>query len=331
MPESHYTVPAAHRLHPRYATEALRRGEAEAEITADQLVYPVFITDRDKARQPIEAMPGQHRWAVDRLDELLEPHVASGLQAVLIFGVPTRGKDAHGTTADADNAPAIRAVRHIRKRFPSLRVITDVCLCAYTDHGHCGILNDDGTIDNDASIARLAEIAVAHARAGAHVVAPSDMMDGRVGAIRHALDECNIEGVEIMSYAAKFASVFYGPFRDAAKSTPTFGDRRAYQLPPAARKLALDAVARDIVEGADYVMVKPAGPYMDLIREAREQASVPVACYQVSGEYAMLHHAAQAGAFDLRTAVLETLTGFRRAGADYLITYFAPEVLKWLT
>jgi porphobilinogen synthase len=276
-------------------------------------------------------MPGQYRWSIDRMDELLEPCVARGLPAVLLFGVPTQGKDARASAADRDDTPALRAVRHLRNRIPGLRVMTDVCLCAYTDHGHCGLLNEDGTIDNDASVQRLAEMATAHANAGAHVVAPSDMMDGRVGAIRHALKADGLNEVEIMSYAAKFASVFYGPFRDAAKSAPAFGDRRAYQLPPAARRLALDAVARDIEEGANAVMVKPAGPYMDLIRETRERVQVPVACYQVSGEYAMLYHAAEAGAFDLRAGVMESLVGLRRAGADILITYFAPEVLKWLT
>jgi porphobilinogen synthase len=221
-------------------------------------------------------------------------------------------------------------VRHLRKTFPGLQVITDVCLCAYTDHGHCGILEEDGAVNNDATIARLAEVATAHAQAGAHVVAPSDMMDGRVGAIKQSLRTHGLAGVRVMSYAAKFASSFYGPFRDAAKSAPAFGDRRAYQLPPAARQLALAAVDRDIKEGADVVMVKPAGPYMDIIRETRERTSVPVACYQVSGEYAMLYHAARAGAFDLQTAVMESLTGFRRAGADLLLTYFALDVLDWL-
>jgi porphobilinogen synthase len=206
--------------------------------------------------------------------------------------------------------------------------MTDVCMCAYTDHGHCGILQEDGSLDNDATVHRLAEIATAHAQAGAHVVAPSDMMDGRVGAIRKSLDSHDLKSVQVMSYAAKFASAFYGPFRDAAKSAPSFGDRRCYQLPPAARKLALRAVDRDIEEGAEMIMVKPAGPYMDIIRETRERTQLPVACYQVSGEYAMIIHAANAGALDLQGAVLESLTGFRRAGAEMLITYFAPDILN---
>ncbi len=322
-----YSVPEAHHLHPRYATEELRAREAEAEVAAEDLVYPLFITDRPGAREPIDAMPGQYRWSVDRLEEVVAPLVRKDLRAVLLFGVPTGHKDGRGSNADT---PVVEAVRLLRKTLPDLQVITDVCLCAYTDHGHCGILKPDGTIDNEASIARLAEVATAYAEAGAHIVAPSDMMDGRVGAIKHALAVHGLGHVEVMSYAAKFASCFYGPFRDAAQSAPAFGDRRAYQLPPAARKLALDAVRRDIEEGADQVMVKPAGPYLDIIRETAEAVTVPVACYQVSGEYAMLHHAAAAGAFELRTAVMETLTGLRRAGAARLITYFAPRVLDWV-
>jgi porphobilinogen synthase len=330
MNHTPYQIPEAHRLHPRYATDALRAREAEGEVSIERLVYPLFVTDGTGVREAIGAMPGQYRWTPDRLEEALAPMVEAGLPAVLIFGVPSEGKDAKASMADAPSNPAVLAVRKLRELFPNLRVMTDVCLCAYTDHGHCGILNADGSLDNDASVTRLAESATAYAEAGAHVVAPSDMMDGRVGAIRHALDARGLTPVEVMSYAAKFASCFYGPFRDAAKSAPSFGDRRAYQLPPAARKLALDAVDRDIAEGAASVMVKPAGPYLDIIRETRDRVSVPVACYQVSGEYAMLYHAARAGSFELKPAVLEALTGFRRAGAEILITYFAPEVLEWL-
>ena len=318
------------RLHPGYGHETLRGWQAEATLEPRQLVYPIFVTDRPRAREAIAAMPGQYRLGVGRLRETLAPMVKDGLAAVLVFGVPGGGKDGAGSGADRDDAPVPCAIRELRSAFPGLLVMADVCLCAYTDHGHCGILRANGSLDNDASIVRLAEIAVAYARAGAQVVAPSDMMDGRIGAIRYGLESEGLDGVAVMSYAAKFASCFYGPFRDAAKSKPAFGDRRAYQLPPAARRLALRAVDRDVREGADFVMVKPAGPYLDLIRDVRDRVSVPVAAYQVSGEYAMLHHAAASGAFDLRTAVLESLTGLRRAGADVLISYFTPQVLKWL-
>ena len=325
-----YTIPDDHRLHPLYATKALRDKQAEASLEAGHLIYPVFVTETTNAKEIIEAMPGQHRWSVDRLKEMLTPLVEENLQSVLLFGVPTSGKDSKGSSADVDDSPVVRATRTLRETFPHLHVMTDVCLCAYTDHGHCGILNEDGSLNNDASVERLAEIATAYAKAGAHVVAPSDMMDGRVGAIKHALKESGLDSVKVMSYAAKFASSFYGPFRDAAKSAPSFGDRRAYQLPAAARQLALKAVDRDIAEGADMVMVKPAGPYMDLIRETKNRVTVPVACYQVSGEYAMLYHAAKAEALDLETAVMESLTGLRRAGADSIISYFTPDVLKWI-
>jgi len=327
---STYPVPEHHRLHPRYATEELRRKEAEAAVAAGDLIYPLFVTDRDGAKVPIEAMPGQYRWHPARLFELLDEPIRAGLKAVLLFGVPNGGKDAQGSRADEPGTPVIQAIKTLRERYPDLRVITDVCMCAYTDHGHCGIVNSDGSMNNDATVTRLTEVATAYARAGAQVVAPSDMMDGRVGAIKQSLTAHRLDDVHIMSYAAKFASCFYGPFRDAAQSAPAFGDRRAYQLPPAARKLALDAVARDVEEGADSVIVKPAGPYMDLIRETRKRVRVPVAGYQVSGEYAMLYHAAAAGAFELRTAVMETVTGLRRAGADFVITYFAPRILEWL-
>jgi porphobilinogen synthase len=319
-----------HRLHPGYGHAVLRAWQGEGAPQPERLVYPVFVADRPRAKESIDALPGLHRWGVRRLREALKPAVRDGLRAVLVFGVPDSGKDARGAGADRSDAPVPRAIEELRAAFPDLLVIADVCLCAYTDHGHCGVLRADGTIDNAASVERLAEIAAAYARAGAQVVAPSDMMDGRVAAIRAALDAGGGERAAILSYAAKFASCFYGPFREAAKSHPARGDRRAYQLPPGARGLALRAVDRDVAEGADFVMVKPAGPYMDLIRDVRNRVSVPIATYQVSGEYAMLRHAAAAGAFELRAAVMESLIGLRRAGADILITYFAPDVLRWL-
>jgi len=252
---------------------------------------------------------------------------------VLLFGVLTKEdtkKDPSGSIALDENSPVSRGIKVLRKSFPDLLVIADVCLCGYTSHGHCGILNQDGTIDNGKSIEMLAEVALAYAKAGAHVVAPSDMMDGRIAQIKKLLNQNGLLGkVAVMSYAAKFASCFYGPFRDAAHSAPSFGDRKAYQLPPS-RGLALRAVQRDIEEGADFVMVKPAGPYLDIIKEVRDLVHTPVACYHVSGEYAMLWHAAKANCFDLKTAVFETLKGMRRAGADIIITYYTPRLLEWL-
>lgn len=317
-------------LHAGYGHDLLRVWQNENPVVVSQLVYPLFVTDQPDARETIEAMPGQYRWGIHRLEKALKSPIEKGLRAVLLFGVPSGEKDGRGSLADHQDTPVIHAVQKLRKLFPNLLVITDVCLCAYTDHAHCGILNEDGTVDHQASIQRLAEIATTYARAGAHVVAPSDMMDGRIGAIKQSLRDNALDHVAIMSYAAKFASHFYGPFRDAARSAPAFGDRRSYQLPPAARGLALRAVARDVAEGADMIMVKPAGPYMDIIREVKNRIQQPVACYQVSGEYAMLHHAARAGAFALKPTALESITGLRRAGADIIITYFAPELLDWI-
>lgn len=318
------------RLHPGYGHEVLRLWQSGVSLDVGRLVYPVFVTDRQGSCEEIASMPGQYRRGVDRIEEALLPLVKKGLRAVLLFGVPSKGKDPSASGAIQPDGPVPAAVRRLRRAIPDLLIATDICLCAYTDHGHCGIMHPDGSLNNDASVKRLAEMAVVHAQAGAHIVAPSDMMDGRVGAIRQALLQAGLDQTAILSYAAKFASCFYGPFREAAESAPAFGDRRAYQLPPAARGLALRAVERDVREGADFVMVKPGGPYLDLVRDIKNTVRVPVACYQVSGEYAMLWHAAQAGAFDLRAAVLESLTGMRRAGADILITYFAPQVLDWL-
>ena len=318
------------RLHAGYGHPVLRAWQGGSGPAWDpvRLIYPLFVSSRAHAHARIAAMPGQSRWGVDRVEEALAPLVERGLRSVLLFGVPHGRKDPEGRGADDPKGPVPRAVARLRRAFPDLLVVTDVCLCAYTDHGHCGILRADGTLDNEASVARLAEVAGAYAEAGAQVVAPSDMMDGRVGAIRRRLDASGLESVAILSYAAKFASCFYGPFRDAAQSKPAFGDRRAYQLPPEARHLALRAVLRDVAEGADAVMVKPGGPYQDIIRDVRDAVRVPVLAYQVSGEYAMLYHAASAGAFDLRAAVEESLLGLRRAGADAIVSYFTPLVLR---
>lgn len=317
-------------LRPGYSHPVLRTWQADGGPSPDRLVWPLFVTEGDRSREPIMSMPGQFRWGVSRLREALDKPIAGGLRAVLLFGVIREGKDARGRRADDGSGPVIRAIRALRAAYPDLLVIADVCLCAYTDHGHCGLLRADGSVDNDATIARLAEIAVAYAAAGAHVVAPSDMMDNRVAAIRAALragEPASVRDVAILSYAAKFASCFYGPFREAASSAPEFGDRRAYQLPTASRRLALRALRRDVDEGAQAVIVKPGLPSLDILRDAREAVSVPVLAYQVSGEYAMLCHAAAAGAFDLRTAVHETLEAFHRAGAAAVITYFAPRLL----
>ena len=325
-----YDIPAIDRLHSGYSHPVTRAWQSEANLRIDQLVYPLFLIDGDNAQEEIHAMPGQFRWSVDRLVDALTPLVRKGLKAVLLFGVPTDGKDAQASHADHDESPVIRGVKTLRAAFPDLLILCDVCLCAYTDHGHCCIFDEHQRMDNQASIRRLAEIAVNYARAGADVIAPSDMMDGRIGAIQQGLHEAGLDQVAVMSYAAKFASCFYGPFRDAAHSAPSFGDRRAYQLPPASRGLALRAIQRDAEEGADFIMVKPAGPFLDLVREARDTVDQPIACYQVSGEFAMLHHAAEAGAFDLKPSVLEALNGMRRAGATIIITYFAPQLLDWL-
>ncbi len=318
-------------LHPGYGHEILRVWQADGGPAANRLVWPLFVTDKPAAREPIEAMPGQFRWGIGRLHEALDKPVAAGLRAVLIFGVPRDGKDATGSRADSDRSPVIRALSSLRAAYPELLLIADVCLCNWTDHGHCGLLRPDGTIDNDATIARLARIAAAYAQAGAHVVAPSDMMDNRVAAIRAALREAGQSACAILSYAAKFASAFYGPFREAARSAPAFGDRRAYQLPPAARRLALRAVRRDVDEGADAVIVKPGLPYLDLVREVRDAVPVPVLAYQVSGEFAMLWHAAAAGALDLRAGALESLAAFHRAGASAVVSYLAPMLIEWMS
>ncbi|CAM9269425.1 unnamed protein product, partial [Lampetra planeri] len=322
-----------------YHHAVLRRWQGNgAAFSADNLVYPLFVTDDADGLEPIASLPGLARYGVNRLGPVLEPLVTNGLKAVLIFGVPaklpkvTAWVRGLGLAADCPACPAILAARALRALFPGLLVACDVCLCPYTSHGHCGILRADGTLDNEASCQRLAEVALAYAKAGCQVIAPSDMMDGRIGAIKRILiDNGMANQVSIMSYSAKFASCFYGPFRDAAKSAPAFGDRKCYQLPPGARGLALRAVERDVREGADVVMVKPGLPYIDIVREVKDKyPHTPLAVYHVSGEFAMLHHAASHGAFQLRSAVMEALTCLSRAGADIIITYFVPQLLDWL-
>jgi porphobilinogen synthase len=327
---------ANHVLHSGYFNETLRSWHtSNSSINISQLIYPVFVTDlvSDDSSEEIPNFPEQRRYGVDALIEHLSSLVIKGLRTILLFGVTTSSnKTLRGDYALSSNSPVRRCLPKLRAEFPSLTIAVDLCLCGYTSHGHCGLLKDDGAIDNRASIERLAEIALKLAQDGAHILAPSDMMDGRIEAIKKILYANHLESsVAVLSYSSKFASCFYGPFRDAAQSAPSMGNRRAYQLPVASTGLAIRAAERDVSEGADMLMVKPGGPFLDIIKEVKTKfPHHPLAVYQVSGEYAMLWHAARANAFDLRTAVVESLLGMRRAGADILITYFTPQLLDWL-
>ncbi|KAJ7780514.1 hypothetical protein DFH07DRAFT_865108 [Mycena maculata] len=310
-----------------------RQWQSRRQLTKSMLMYPIFITDDPDASQLIATLPGQSRWGVNKLEGFLGPLVKKGLQSVILFGVPmTCIKDHRGTPADDDSGPVIQAIKKIRALFPSLYIATDVCLCEYTDHGHCGLLHADGTIDTEPSVARIAEVALSYARAGADCVAPSDMMDGRIKAIKRALIDAGYGNkCTLMAYSAKFASSLYGPFRDAAGSAPSFGNRKCYQLPPAGRGLARRAIQRDAAEGADIIMVKPAMPYLDIIADAAQLApDHPLACYQVSGEFAMVHAGAKAGVYALRDMAFESVDGMLRAGATVILTYFTPDFLDWL-
>jgi porphobilinogen synthase len=309
-------------------SEALRRLVRETRVAAEQLVQPLFVVPGRGVEKPVVSMPGIAQLSVDRAAEECRRLADVGVPAVILFGVPER-KDARGSGAVDPEGIVPRALAAIRRAAPGLVLVTDVCLCEYTDHGHCGVVRD-GDVDNDPTLELLAAEALAHARAGADLVAPSDMMDGRVAAIRRALDEHGFAQLPIMSYAAKFASSFYGPFREAAESTPQFGDRRSYQMDPANGDEALREVALDIEEGADIVMVKPALPCLDVVRRVKERFGYPVAAYQVSGEYAMVKAAAAQGWLDEGRVVAETLLAIRRAGADVVITYFAKDVARGL-
>ena len=314
------------------ASPTLRRMVRQTRLATDDLIYPLFVRPGEGVQRPIPSMPGQYQQSVDRLVERCVEVAALGLPAVLLFGIP-ESKDPVGSASWDDDGIVQRAVRAIKGACPELVVITDVCLCEYTDHGHCGTLVEhDGRrdVDNDATLESLARQAVSHARAGADMVAPSDMMDGRVGAIRSALDAAGFPQTIIMSYAAKMASAFYGPFRDAAESPPQFGDRKSYQMDPANSEEALREVALDIEEGADIVMVKPAITCLDLIWRVKQRFGMPTAAYHVSGEFASLEAAAQRGWLDRRAAAMEATTAIRRAGADLIITYYGPELAKWL-
>ncbi|XP_012146498.1 porphobilinogen synthase [Megachile rotundata] len=327
-------VEAKHTLHSGIFHPVLRQWQSpNVEITVNNLMYPIFVLDEENAKDAITSMPGVYRYGINELRKMLQPLVAKGLQSILLFGVSKHLKKDHtGSNADSLQNPIIQAVPLIRQWFPNLLIACDVCLCPYTIHGHCGILNDDGSINNKASIARISEIAVAYAQAGAQIVAPSDMMDGRIGAIKKKLASVGlINKIAVLSYSVKFASGFYGPFRDASQSAPKFGDRKCYQLPPGSNGLAARAAARDVAEGADMLMVKPGLAYLDIVRHTKDaHPEYPMFVYQVSGEYAMLYHGAQNGAINLENVLNEVLLSMRRAGADCIITYFTPLILDML-
>jgi len=309
-------------------TPALRRLVQETHLVPSQLVWPLFVTHGDGVRKPVAAMPGVDQVSVDELVKDAERAARLGLGGIVLFGIPA-AKDATGSEAHDEQGIVQQAIRAVKRVVPELLVIGDVCLCEYTDHGHCGVIRD-GDVDNDSSVYLLGKVAVTQARAGVDLVAPSDMMDGRVAGIRKALDAAGFAHLPIMSYAAKMASAFYGPFREAAGSTPQFGDRQTYQMAAANGDEAMKEIRLDLEEGADIVMVKPAGPCLDLIRRAREEFGSPLAAYQVSGEYAMIKAAAERGMLDEKRAMWESLTAIRRAGADIILTYFAPVAAEQL-
>ena len=317
-----------HRPRRLRSSESLRRLVRETELSPNDFVLPIFVCPGEGIRRPISSMPPQAQMSIDVAVEECRQIAALGIGGIMIFGLPET-KDELATGAYDDNGIVQRAVRAIKREVPQLLVITDVCNCEYTSHGHCGLVVD-GDVANDPTLEWLARGAVSHARAGADIVAPSDMMDGRIAAIRTALDANNFQNTPILSSAAKYASVFYGPFREAAESAPQFGDRRSYQMDPANAREAIREMELDIEEGADMIMVKPAMPYLDIIREARTRYNVPISAYQVSGEYSMIMAAAQNGWIDLDRAMIESLTSIRRAGADFIMTYFAIPAAKLL-
>jgi porphobilinogen synthase len=311
-------------------TPALRRLVRETRLSASQMIHPAFVREGLTSPTPIGSMPGQSHESIDSLCETVEDVMTLGLGGVLLFGLPS-AKDAQGSGAFAENGVVQEAIRALRSRFgDSCVIIADCCLCEYTDHGHCGFLLENGDVDNDATLELYARTAVSQASAGADIIAPSGMMDGQVAAIREALDASGFTETAILAYSAKFATVLYGPFREAAESTPRQGDRRSYQMDSANQREAVREAMLDVEEGADMVMVKPALTYLDVVARVRDATDLPLAAYCVSGEFAMLHHAAAAGAFDERAAVLEALGGVRRAGADLLITYHARAAARWL-
>ncbi len=307
-------------------TESLRAMVRETDIALSHLIYPLFVVPGKAVKQPIGAMPGCYHLSVDKLIEEAKEIRDLGIPGIILFGIPEK-KDARGSEAWARNGIVQKAVSALKKKVPGLLVITDVCLCEYTSHGHCGLISKQ-EVENDPTLELLAKTALSHARAGADMVAPSDMMDGRVGAIRDALDEHDFDHIPIMSYAVKYASAFYGPFREAADSAPQFGDRRSYQMDPANAREALREATLDMQEGADILMVKPALPYLDIIHLLRQEFPLPIAAYQVSGEYSMIKAAGEKGWIDAQRVMKESLLSIRRAGADVILTYFAKEIAK---
>ncbi len=320
---------------PYYRPRRLRRNEnirrmvRETQLSVNDFIYPLFVVEGKGVKNPIPSMPGNFQLSIDLLVEEVKEVHALGIPAIILFGIPEH-KDEVGSDSMSDTGIIQRAVRAIKDAVPEMYVITDVCFCEYTSHGHCGVVID-GDVDNDSTLENLGKQVVAHAKAGADMVAPSGMMDGMVGAIREALDDNGFEKIPIMSYAAKYASAFYGPFRDAAESAPQFGDRRTYQMDPANAREALYEVDLDVEEGADIIMVKPALPYLDIIRRVRERVDLPVAAYNVSGEFSMVKAAAQLGWIDEKRVALEMLTSIKRAGADIILTYYAKDAARWLS
>jgi len=310
-------------------SEAMRSMVRETDLSMKGIIYPLFITYGKDKKNPIPSMPGIYQYSVDRLPEELNEIKQLNVPAVILFGIPEK-KDAMGTMASDSHGVVQEGIKLIKDKYPEIMVITDVCLCEYTDHGHCGVVEKDGSVNNDATLELLAQEALSHAQAGCDMVAPSDMMDGRVGYIRKCLDDNGFNHLPIMAYSAKYCSSFYGPFREAAESAPQFGDRKTYQMDPPNYNEALREVALDIEEGADIVMVKPALPYLDVIRAVKEKFLYPTAAYNVSGEYSMIKAAAQNGWLDENRVIIETLTSIKRAGADMIITYFAKDLAKLL-
>lgn len=319
------------RLRRLRASDAWRRAVRETSLTVDDLIYPLFVVGGTGVRNPVASMPGIEQLSVDEIVREAREVAELGIAGVILFGVPPdEEKDAEGTASYDPDGVVPLAIRAIKEDVPDLLVWADVCLCEYTSHGHCGLLAPDGRVMNDETLTLLGRAALSYARAGADAVAPSDMMDGRVGSIRLALDDAGFEGVPIVAYAAKYASAYYGPFRDAAHSTPAFGDRRGYQMDPGNVEEALREVELDVEEGADMVMVKPAGPYLDVIRRVKDAFGMPTAAYQVSGEYALIKAAGERGWVDEARVAMESLVGIKRAGADLILTYFAKDAARML-
>lgn len=321
-------------------TSNLRQMVQETSLSPADFIYPLFVRPGRGIKNPISSMPGQHQWSLDMLQSEIHEIVALGIPAVILFGIPAE-KDAHGSDNYNPDGIVPQAIRMIKETAPDLMVISDMCFCEYTDHGHCGVINQAGTkhhtpalpqgyLLNDVTLDLLGRASAVHAAAGADIIAPSGMLDGMVATIRQALDETGYQHIPILSYAVKYASSFYGPFRDAAESPPSFGDRSQYQMEPANRREALKEVALDVAEGADMIMVKPAMPYLDIIANVRSQYDLPVAAYQVSGEFAMIHAAAANGWLDLERCALEALIGIKRVGADMILTYFAKDAIQWM-